>query len=40
MSQVTLWARPTWEIDRWVKQGLFNPARFAVQPGRRGRQGR
>ena len=24
MSQVTLWARPTWEIDRWVKQGVFN----------------
>ena len=24
MSQVTLWARPTWEIDRWMKQGVFN----------------
>ena len=24
MSQVTLWARPTWEIDRWVKHGVFN----------------
>ena len=24
MSQVTLWARPTWEIDRWVNQGVFN----------------
>ena len=24
MSQVTLWARPTWEIDRWVKQGVLN----------------
>lgn len=24
MSQVTLWTRPTWEIDRWVKQGVFN----------------
>ena len=24
MSQVTLWTRPTWESDRWVKQGVFN----------------
>jgi len=24
MSNVTLWARPAWEIDRWVKQGVFN----------------
>ena len=24
MSQVTLWTRPTWEIDRWVKQGVLN----------------
>jgi HSP20 family molecular chaperone IbpA len=24
MSRVTLWARPTWEIDRWVKEGVFN----------------
>jgi HSP20 family molecular chaperone IbpA len=24
MSQVRLWTRPTWEIDRWVKQGVFN----------------
>jgi HSP20 family protein len=24
MSEVTLWTRPTWEIDRWVKQGVFN----------------
>jgi HSP20 family protein len=23
MSQLTLWARPTWDIDRWVKQGVF-----------------
>jgi HSP20 family protein len=23
MSQVTLWARPAWDIDRWVKQGVF-----------------
>lgn len=24
MSNVTLWARPAWEIDRWVKPGVFN----------------
>ena len=24
MSKVTLWARPTWEIDRWVKEGVLN----------------
>jgi HSP20 family protein len=24
MSRVTLWARPTWEVDRWVKEGVFN----------------
>ena len=24
MSRVTLWAQPTWEIDRWVKEGVFN----------------
>ena len=36
MSQVTLWARPTWEIDRWVKQGVFNgfsPAAEVVKDG-------
>jgi HSP20 family protein len=31
MSQVTLWARPTWEIDRWVKQGVFNSFRPAAE---------
>jgi HSP20 family protein len=24
MSNLTLWARPTWEIDRWVKEGVLN----------------
>ena len=36
MSRVTLWARPTWEIDRWVKQGVFNgfsPAAEVVKDG-------
>src|SRR6476619_6040164 len=36
MSNVTLWARPTWEIDRWVKQGVFNgfsPAAEVVKDG-------
>lgn len=36
MSQVTLWARPTWEIDRWVKQGVvsgFSPAAEVVKDG-------
>jgi len=36
MSKVTLWARPTWEIDRWVKQGVFNgftPAAEIVKDG-------
>ena len=36
MSQITLWARPTWEIDRWVKQGAFNgfsPAAEVVKDG-------
>ncbi len=36
MSQMTLWARPTWEIDRWVKQGVFNgfsPAAEVVKDG-------
>jgi HSP20 family protein len=29
MSRVALWARPTWEIDRWMKDGAldgFTPA--------------
>jgi HSP20 family molecular chaperone IbpA len=36
MSKVTLWARPTWEIDRWVKEGVFNgftPAAEVVKDG-------
>ncbi len=36
MSQVSLWARPTWEIDRWMKQGVFNgfsPAAEVVKDG-------
>jgi HSP20 family protein len=36
MSKVTLWARPTWEIDRWVKDGVFNgftPAAEVVKDG-------
>jgi HSP20 family molecular chaperone IbpA len=36
MSQVTLWARPTWELDRWIKQGVFtgfNPAAEVVKDG-------
>jgi HSP20 family protein len=24
MSNLTLWARPAWDIDRWVKEGVFN----------------
>ena len=36
MSKVTLWARPTWEIDRWVKEGVLNgftPAAEIVNDG-------
>jgi HSP20 family protein len=36
MSALTLWARPTWEIDRWVKEGVFNgfsPAAEIVKDG-------
>jgi HSP20 family protein len=36
MSRVTLWARPTWEIDRWVKEGVltgFTPAAEIVKDG-------
>ena len=36
MSKVTLWARPTLEIDRWVKDGVFNgftPAAEVVKDG-------
>jgi HSP20 family molecular chaperone IbpA len=31
MSQVTLWARPTWEIDRWMKQGVVTGVRPAAE---------
>jgi len=36
MSQVSLWARPTWDIDRWVKPGVFpgfSPAAEVVKDG-------
>lgn len=36
MSALALWARPTWEIDRWVKEGVFNgftPAAEIVKDG-------
>ena len=36
MSQVTLWARPSWDIDRWIKPGVFNgfsPAAEIVKDG-------
>ncbi|MFG1934392.1 Hsp20/alpha crystallin family protein [Mycobacterium sp. NPDC048908] len=36
MSQMTLWARPAWEIDRWIKQGVFagfSPAAEIVRDG-------
>ena len=36
MSQVTLWTRPAWEIDRWVKPGVFTgftPAAEVVKDG-------
>ena len=36
MSALTLWARPTWEIDRWVKEGVLNgftPAAEVVKDG-------
>ena len=36
MSALTLRARPTWEIDRWVKEGVFNgftPAAEVVKDG-------
>ena len=36
MSALTLWARPTWEIDRWVQEGVFNgftPAAEVVKDG-------
>ena len=36
MSNLTLWARPAWDIDRWVKEGVFNgftPAAEIVRDG-------
>ena len=36
MSALTLWARPTWEIDRWIKDGVLNgftPAAEVVKDG-------
>jgi len=36
MSNVTLWARPAWDIDRWVKDGVldgFTPAAEIVKEG-------
>jgi HSP20 family molecular chaperone IbpA len=36
MSRVTLWAQPTWEIDRWVKEGVFNGFSPAAEIARDG----
>jgi HSP20 family protein len=36
MSRVALWARPSWEIDRWIKEGVFDgftPAAEIVKDG-------
>jgi HSP20 family protein len=36
VSQVTLWAHATWDIDRWVKPGVFSgfsPAAEVVKDG-------
>ena len=36
MSALTMWARPTWEVDRWVKEGVLNgftPAAEVVKDG-------
>jgi HSP20 family protein len=36
MSTLSLWTRPTWEIDRWVKEGVFTgftPAAEIVKDG-------
>lgn len=36
MSKVTLWSRPAWEIDRWIKDGVlegFTPAAEIVRDG-------
>lgn len=31
MSTLSLWARPAWEIDRWVKEGVFTGFTPAVE---------
>ena len=36
MSKVTLWSRPAWELDRWIKDGVlegFTPAAEIVRDG-------
>jgi HSP20 family protein len=36
MSDLTLWSRPIWDIDRWVKPGVFNsfsPAAEVIKDG-------
>jgi HSP20 family protein len=36
MSQVTLWGRPAWELDPWLKRGVFSgfsPAAEVVRDG-------
>jgi HSP20 family molecular chaperone IbpA len=36
LSNVTLWARPAWGVDRWVKEGVldgFTPAAEIVKEG-------
>lgn len=36
MSKVALWSRPAWEIDRWIKDGVFEgftPAAEIVRDG-------
>jgi len=31
MSNLTLWARPAWDIHRWVKEGVFSGFSPAVE---------
>jgi HSP20 family molecular chaperone IbpA len=36
MSKVTLWSRPTWEVERWLKEGVFEgftPAAEIIKDG-------
>jgi HSP20 family molecular chaperone IbpA len=36
MSTLTLWSRPAWDIDRWIKDGVFEgftPAAEIVRDG-------